>query len=822
MIESKNTNNIALKAQELKDCLQSACKKMAPLWSLENFVAVNPYLGLSNMKFDEAMSMLSQRGNIKATLPIDFYLKAIADGKIKKADVKEALLKKQHHQAETPEEFLESIEELNDNNWSSSNLNNILEVAQKITGQNWKRFMVERVSEWGATYFDHHQASWNTASDKGIFSAWKNEASIDKSPEIMGLTNFRKLVNELPEDAFSAIQYAIEELSIPKNVLEAYLHKLLLNVGGWSAYVARIDWDKNLAGEEGTELIEFLAILISWEVLIFQSLECNNMTRERNIIMRQYLHQNHAYNKELDKQLLLQDAFDIANQRQLIEKFNAASIATEIPQIPDVQAIFCIDVRSEVFRRHLEDTSTKISTLGFAGFFAFPIKYVPIAHEEGMNQCPVLLNTSHTVHEVLPSEKQMANSIKKRQLKHHLAHAWKSFKVGTISCFSFVGPIGFSFLPKLFTDSFGLTRPVPNPTQEGIHKSLLDQKDISLKPSNSKSGIPLAERVQMGESALKAMSLTYNFARLVLIVGHGSSTVNNPHATGLDCGACGGHTGEANAKVAVKVLNDLEVREALRSKGIDIPDTTYFIACQHDTTTDIVTIFNENNIPDSHEEDLIILKSKLTVAGKTARVERAMRMNIKNTANIDKAIFDRSVDWSQVRPEWGLAGCSSFVVAPRSRTKKVNLGGKSFLHSYDWVKDDEFKTLELIMTAPMVVTSWINLQYYASTVDNKTYGSGNKALHNVVAGLGVLEGHSGDLRTGLPWQSVHDGEKFQHEPLRLNVIIEAPLEAMENILIKHKSIKELVENEWIYLFAMNNEGKIAHKYTPEYKWVEVA
>ena len=106
-------------------------------------------------------------------------------------------------------------------------------------------------------------------------------------------------------------------------------------------------------------------------------------------------------------------------------------------------------------------------------------------------------------------------------------------------------------------------------------------------------------------------------------------------------------------------------------------------------------------------------------------------------------------------------------------------------------KDEGFGVLELIMTAPMVVTSWINLQYYASTVDNKTFGSGNKALHNVVGGLGVFEGHSGDLRTGLPWQSVHDGENFQHEPLRLNVIIEAPIEAMDAILTKHESVRQL-------------------------------
>jgi len=163
-------------------------------------------------------------------------------------------------------------------------------------------------------------------------------------------------------------------------------------------------------------------------------------------------------------------------------------------------------------------------------------------------------------------------------------------------------------------------------------------------------------------------------------------------------------------------------------------------------------------------------------------------------------------------------GCSSFIVAPRYRTKQLNFEGKAFMHSYTWQDDKNFGVLELIMTAPMVVTSWINLQYYASTVDNKSFGSGNKTLHNVVGGLGVLEGFTGDLRTGLPWQSVHDGKKYQHEPHRLNVIIEAPIDEMSKILDKHECVKRLCDNQWIYLFAMNNKGKVAYKYTGNLEW----
>jgi hypothetical protein len=188
----------------------------------------------------------------------------------------------------------------------------------------------------------------------------------------------------------------------------------------------------------------------------------------------------------------------------------------------------------------------------------------------------------------------------------------------------------------------------------------------------------------------------------------------------------------------------------------------------------------------------------------------------------DKAITTRSKDWSQVRPEWGLAGCSAFVVAPRERTQGIHLEGKSFLHSYNWKKDEGFGVLELIMTAPMVVTSWINLQYYGSTVDNKSFGSGNKTLHNVTAGVGVLEGYSGDLRVGLPWQSLHDGKNYQHEPLRLNVFIEAPIDAMNDILEKHTSVRNLCDNGWLNLLAINELGKVSYRYTGNLEWEKIA
>jgi uncharacterized protein YbcC (UPF0753/DUF2309 family) len=207
----------------------------------------------------------------------------------------------------------------------------------------------------------------------------------------------------------------------------------------------------------------------------------------------------------------------------------------------------------------------------------------------------------------------------------------------------------------------------------------------------------------------------------------------------------------------------------------------------------------------------------LAAASAKARAERSKLLGLEGESDIDEKVLARSRDWSQVRPEWGLAGNAAFIAAPRHRTRGRNLGGRAFLHSYEWQEDAGFGVLTLIMCAPMVVASWINLQYYGSTVNNRAFGSGNKVLHNVVGTLGVIEGNAGDLKTGLPWQSVHDGKRFIHEPLRLNVVIEAPEAAINDVIAAHANVRELVDNDWLWLFRIDDAGNL-HRYTGKLGW----
>jgi hypothetical protein len=810
----------------IEAAVDRAGRRIAPLWPLRHFVAVNPYLGLLEQPFETAAQTLAHRAGARTTAPRAFYAQAVRSGRISDADLEAALTAG----GERPAAFA-TVETLKAFAFSGAPsvpgemLPTVAGVASAVLQRDWQELVTESISSWAGAYFDQGQSYWRSPwADLPPYAAWRAEAAVDRAPEVSGVKGFRRTVSQMPDSAQETIEAALAQLNIPAGGLDTYLHRLLLTVHGWASYARYQLWEAELYGDEDNTLTDLLAIRLVWEVALLKAFEDKGLADAWETHKARLL--NDTLNDEtqtaLTGDLLLQKAFDRAYQRQLFDRL-AAPKATTTTERKQVQAAFCIDVRSEVYRRALETVGHGVETIGFAGFFGFPIEYVRLGATHGGAQCPALLTPQFVITETVggASEDELAAIAEKRSITQRVTKAWRMFKFGAVSCFGFVGPVGLAYLKNLMLDTLGRGRPVPHPGSFGLDEATQQRLTPSVVPQEMGdriTGMTPAQRLDVAEGVLKAMSLTDHFARIVLLAGHGSTTVNNPYATGLDCGACGGHTGEANARVAAQVLNDPDVRAGLKERGIVIPEDTVFMAALHDTTTDEVTIFDKASAPESHADDLKQLEADLRAAGHLARVKRSHLLHIGADADVDHAVMRRSRDWSQVRPEWGLAGCAAFIVAPREHTAGVDLDGRSFLHSYDWRQDEGFGVLELIMTAPMVVASWINLQYYGSTVDNVFFGSGNKVLHNVVGTLGVLEGNGGDLRVGLPWQSVHDGETYIHEPLRLNVMIEAPLEAITEVIANHEAVRQLVDNHWIYLFALDDQGSVTHQYAGDLNW----
>ncbi len=824
---SANTKTGKLDAMEfLNQRIDNACNRIAPLWPLKNFVAVNPFVGMSDMSFQKASDTIARIVGKGIYMPRKYYLQQVQAGNISRKDIKLAI-----ERCGSKLELTE-VEQILETKAPTPKLGmaSVSEVLDRVEGGIWTSFVTERISTFCAGYFDLGQAMvkmpWR---DDSLYTAWRKTAVIDRSPAMMGLTQFRADINNSPSDPRQAIAWAVKALGIREANMERYLHASLLSIGGWASWTRYLRWQAELQGKQDDSIVDLLAIRLVWDVLLYKAKTSGALIARWREMLAASMRPPSSKRKaaaEIDRIML--NAMEINFQRVVIyglrdRAFLEADKATETER-PSVQAAFCIDVRSEVFRRSLETVSQSVQTIGFAGFFGIFIEYVPFGSISGRSHVPVIFNPAYVISEKVKNTNQQQNDQQIKTLRRRigLSKAWKGFKLSASSCFSFVEAAGLMYGPKLLSDGFGWTRPVPDPVTDGLDDKIINHISPTLESQTSTTnytnvhitGIPEIDRLDHAERILRAMSTTDNFARLVLLAGHGSTTVNNPHATGLDCGACAGQTGEASARVVAALLNDRNVRQGLIERDIHIPQDTWFLAGLHDTTTDDVKLFDIDTVPADLSNDLQQLQEWLDQAGDLTRMHRAVQMGSSSLSDrsLERDMLKRSRDWSQVRPEWALANNAAFIAAPRERTLEINLEGRAFLHDYQWQQDDDFKILELIMTAPMVVANWINMQYYGSVVNNERFGSGNKVLHNIVGGaIGVLEGNGGDLRVGLPMQSLHNGDAWVHQPLRLSVFIEAPAEAIDNIISNHKTVKELVINGWLHLFHIDGECNIHHR-----------
>lgn len=779
----KHTQIAPTLASKLLLAAEAAARAIPPAFPLDATVAVNPFLGQTHEDLAQASARLARVAGIALTQPRAELAAKVVAGEITDDDLAAALIA-------SP-----SPVKPRDLAWLKARMNNpapaleplptVAELAAQATGTDWPAVIARSFGLWAASYFDRGQALWTPRPGAGAFAAWREWATHDLTPEIAGLTGFCAHVATAPDTADRAVLRAAERLGLTGEAAQTAFHRLLVDLGGWPMHARWLLWQAELKGGTDATLTDLLAIRLVWEEALL-ALSPAIAADWQATVAAHAAPVLPSADQALDA--ILQDAAERAHQRMLANVLSGPAARSGRPAL---QAAFCIDVRSEVLRRALEGQGDAIETIGFAGFFGLPVAHRPAGTEELQAHLPALLNpalisTSHG------SEAQETET----RIKARAKRAWGRFRQAAVSSFAFVEAAGPAYGGKLVRDALGLggegMAPGPMPQIEG--------------------GLSADAKAQTAAAVLRAMSLTEGHARLVLLIGHGAQVTNNPHESAYHCGACCGQTGEVSSRLLAALLNDSETRAGLPALGLTLPEDTLFVAGLHDTVTDQVTLYRDRPAPD-HSADLKQAEAWLASAGKLARAERALRL----PGATGETLARRAADWAEVRPEWGLAGCAAFIAAPRSATAGRDLQGRAFLHSYDWQADKGFGTLELILTAPVVVASWISLQYYGSSVAPKLFGGGNKLIHNVVGGIGVVEGNGGLLRPGLPIQTVHDGETQVHDPLRLSVMVEAPVEAMTDILRRHNGVRQLFDNGWLHLFALK-DGIVSARYRRDLSW----
>lgn len=818
-VHSNAKSNAVVEAAQIRDAtdqsLAQALKDIhaivPPLWPLADYVAVNPCVGLTDRPFLDACQLLSNVRDCDLLMSRQYFRSLYEEGRLTAQDLD---VVRAQCLTEYPD-WYDNMDVSDMSAWLTGSdhapantairFRTVAEAVDQWQESSWSSHIINDITRHCAAHYDEGQAAWLSPwADATLYTGWREAAQLSRRMDLLGLPGFRALVANLPANPQQAVKELLVALDVPPSHWRLFLLCQAFSLAGWASHIRYRVREAEFAGQEDDDLIGLVAMRLAYDVAL---------ARAPGVPWPLPLWPTDADLREGDAALpvpttdvlaryALQVAAERVYRRELIQKLVTRSATQRESARKALQMVFCIDVRSEIMRRNLESVHESIETFGFAGFFGMPLEYVPMGFAKGTPQCPVLLQPSFQVHEAVRGiSGALEDDVTQKRLGVRQARKlWKSFQVSATACFSFVESLGLSYIGKLLTDSLHWTRPVASAETDGLADRLIPQRGPDIHAEHN-HGLDANRRIDLAEGMLRNLGLTSGFARIVSLCGHASDVTNNPYRAALDCGACGGHSGKPNARVAAALLNDVDVRIGLAAREIEIPNDTWFLAAVHNTTTDVIELCDVSQVPTSHADDLAQIQLWLEEGGRLSRIERCPRLGSPDAADIVR----RSCDWAEVRPEWGLAGNAAFIVAPRSRTVGLDLGGRTFMHSYDHRLDSELKVLELIMTAPMVVTNWINMQYYASTVDPVAFGSGNKVIHNVVGQFGVLQGNGGDLMTGLPWQSVHDGNTHQHDPLRLLVVIDAPRPSVQQIIEKHAIVRNLVMNGWVSLVAWEND-----------------
>ncbi|GLG02310.1 UPF0753 protein [Alicyclobacillus hesperidum subsp. aegles] len=831
--------------------VRQAMDVLAPQWPLQVFVARHPWPSLEHLSFADALAQMGDIQDVHLHPEMPLFRSALKRGDIalplvhkrledwmnqhvaaslrtRLQPVFQALLWPDEQDFEIPEyiwTFAEEVVAAGEAPRRSQRM--VIRSAQSAEAS---ARLTQQTIKWCKLYLDAGQAAWSLpGKQKGLYVAWRHLIMCDPA---LRRAEKRRLAG-WPTESVAAITAALNLLHVAEDEVVPYLRAHLAALPGWAGLLS---WQGREHGREIETLVDYLALRLSLEWALCDDVARNPVMKTDGDVMDDtafslaVLHRHggitrsgwRKFSPNLRKDVLASvDRFRrvdwwhlwlTAWEDTLAERMALALNTSHATQSETVAAqfLFCIDVRSEPFRRNLE-AAGPFATYGCAGFFNLAMKTRALDSAYAHPSCPAIVAPTVEVKEsmarsLLAAHRRRKHSVRlvgalfKKVKQHVLASlALPELSGPWLAVYTFARTLAPAWTGA-FVERWLRRWQCPENTELVVERVQMPGESEDLP-----GGWTVPQMAEIASGLLRSIGLT-QFAPLVVICGHESLSTNNAHAAALDCGACGGAAGRWNARVFAAICNRRDVRAELGQVfGIWIPDETIFIAAEHVTTTDELVWIDRPALSGAAKEAWDLVQSAVQHAQRWTAAERLQQLpDVRLVRQAVRSVRRRAHDWSEVRPEWGLAGNRAFIIGRRSLTQGTSLSAKAFLHSYDWRLDPDGDLLASIISGPVTVAQWINLQYYASTVAPDVYGSGNKTTQTVTSGLGVMQGNGSDLLAGLPWQSVaSDDRVLYHAPLRLWVVIEAPETTVEQLFKRDPAFCRKVDGGWLRLASLN-------------------
>ncbi|MFA6260077.1 MAG: DUF2309 domain-containing protein [Bacteroidia bacterium] len=789
-------NNMLFIEQEVLHELKHYLPAQAPL---KDFIHHNTLHAFQEMEFFEAIHSAKRFFGYRTTLSPNEYYSLYRENKIKESVLDQVILKRWG--SEEAEIWKHKLTHIPD-----------AEIKPEIGNLRalWKRkFHIDLDSMVQPTlfrivcsYLDQGIAMWQfPVHHKGFLTSLRELDTISFSGIFKGERARQFLRNEKTE-----LAELLDLLVGNPSLYRRYLFDQQFAHQGWSGIVSVVeDHPETLLDPKQITLREFVFFELLLEIDALDS-QFNEIWKPLSFYWEHNDKPFLSYTPPDETAQLLsvwQEAYEWTYYQEVLFGLSTTAMDKNTAVPVSFQALFCLDDRECSLRRHIEHTDPNAETFGTPGFFGVEFYYQPEHGKFKTKLCPAPVTPKYLIKEANSSTRH-ATDIHIAKHSHGLVGGWLITQ--TIGYWS-----ALRLLVNIFKPSMSPATASSLKHMDALAKLTIMNSHTEDRENGLQIGFTVEEMAERVTNLLKSIGLVQNMAPLVYVIGHGSSSVNNPHYAAYDCGACSGRPGSVNARVFSFMANHRAVRSMLEHRGIHIPQQTTFVGGLHDTTRDEIVFYDEDELSDlqkaMHEKNKAVFEKALDHNAK----ERSRRFEVinskKSAGTIHKQIKTRSVSLFEPRPELNHATNTLCIVGPRELTKNLFLDRRAFLNSYNSRIDPDGTYLLQILKAAAPVCGGINLEYFFSRVDNQRMGAGTKLPHNVMGLIGVANGIDGDLRTGLPAQMIE-----VHDPIRLLMIVEHKPEVILKIMHKSPDTMQWFTRNWIHLIAIHPDDKTFNLY----------